>query len=150
MVSNNIMRKNIAKVLQAFKAGIAGYGDSKRTCWTNGNILYSYALPIACWVNPERTQAMCAHRNSTRTTNMQISACMVSLGDMIIGFTDNIRPYVNIMDIEPPIKTVAMDAILEGRASMETVINILSQTKRPIWSVTIVYETYQRMAELLK
>lgn len=41
------MRKNIAKVITAFKAGKAVQGDSKRTCWTDGHNLYSYNMLIA-------------------------------------------------------------------------------------------------------
>jgi hypothetical protein len=41
------MRQNIAKVIEAFLRGIPAKGDSKATCWTDGEIVYSYALPIA-------------------------------------------------------------------------------------------------------
>lgn len=41
------MRRNISKVIEAFKAGKAATGDSKRTCWTDGETVYSYAMPIA-------------------------------------------------------------------------------------------------------
>lgn len=41
------MRKNIAKVIEAFKSGKEAQGDSKRTCWTDGRNLYSYNMLIA-------------------------------------------------------------------------------------------------------
>ena len=41
------MRKNIAKVIEAFKAGKSAQGDSKRTCWTDGEAVYSYNMIIA-------------------------------------------------------------------------------------------------------
>jgi len=41
------MRKNIQKVIQAFKDGKAIQGDSKRTCWTDGRNLYSYNMLLA-------------------------------------------------------------------------------------------------------
>lgn len=41
------MRQNMQRVIEAFKAGTAAVGDSKRTCWTDGTTVYSYAMPIA-------------------------------------------------------------------------------------------------------
>lgn len=66
------MRKNIAKVIAAFQAHKSAQGDSKRSCWTTGEEIYSYSTLIArrldsglIWVH---------ERNSTRTTNSQIDA----------------------------------------------------------------------------
>jgi hypothetical protein len=41
------VRKNIEKVIAAFKAGKAAKGDAKETCSTDGEAIYSYALQIA-------------------------------------------------------------------------------------------------------
>jgi hypothetical protein len=41
------MRKNIEKVIAAFKAGKSASGDSKKTCSTDGERIYSYAMRIA-------------------------------------------------------------------------------------------------------
>ena len=47
------MRKNIAAVIAAFLEGSPAVGDSRRTCWTDGEILYSYAMPIAWRKHPK-------------------------------------------------------------------------------------------------
>lgn len=41
------MRKNVIKVLEAFKLGKKAQGDSKRTIWTDGQAIYSYRMLIA-------------------------------------------------------------------------------------------------------
>jgi hypothetical protein len=41
------MRKNISKVIMAFRYGKYAKGDSKATCWTDGTTIYSYQMPIA-------------------------------------------------------------------------------------------------------
>jgi hypothetical protein len=41
------MRKNIAKVIEGFKTGVAVQGDVKRTCFTDGRNIYSYNMLIA-------------------------------------------------------------------------------------------------------
>lgn len=41
------MRKNIAKVIKAFKEGRAVKGDSKGTCYTDGRNVWSYNMLIA-------------------------------------------------------------------------------------------------------
>ena len=41
------MRKNIAKVIQAFRDGKPCKGDSKGTCWTDGATVFSYKMEIA-------------------------------------------------------------------------------------------------------
>ena len=48
------MRANVKKVINAFQQGKAAIGDSKRTIWTDGQTVYSYALPIA-WRRPARS-----------------------------------------------------------------------------------------------
>jgi hypothetical protein len=71
------MRQNIRKVLDAFAASKPAKGDSKATCWTDGDTIYSYALPIARRVPGrsgarERIEILAEY--STMTTNSQISA----------------------------------------------------------------------------
>ena len=41
------MRKNAQKVIDAFKRYESAQGDSKRTIWTDGKAVYSYAMKIA-------------------------------------------------------------------------------------------------------
>ena len=77
------MRKNIAKVIDAFRRGESARGDSKGTCWTNGESIFSYANQIV-WRDPDGNLAF-AERNSTRTTNSHISACRLSLSDTSDG-----------------------------------------------------------------
>lgn len=71
------MRKNIAKVIEAFKAGKACKGDSKRTCWTDGKTIFSYDLAIAGYL-PDGKTLWIHERNSTRTTNSQIKAVEIA------------------------------------------------------------------------
>ena len=47
------MRKNIAAVIGAFLEGRPAVGDSRQTCWTDGEVLYSYAMPIAWRHHPQ-------------------------------------------------------------------------------------------------
>ncbi len=71
------MRKNIEKVIAAFKAHKQAQGDSKRSCWTTGEEIYSYSTLI---VRRNSDGSIWIHdRNSTRTTNSQIDACTRSL-----------------------------------------------------------------------
>lgn len=79
------MRRNIAKVIEAFKVGKPAIGDSKRTCWTDGATIYSYQMPIAWWEsdlkNPHILRAFVIDSNSgpSRTTKSQIRACQFEL-----------------------------------------------------------------------
>jgi len=73
------MRKNMAKVIEAFKSGRAAIGDTKRTCSTDGNTIWSYAMPIA-WRNPDGTIGVVAYEKApSQTTRTQVRACMVAL-----------------------------------------------------------------------
>jgi hypothetical protein len=72
-------RKNISKVIEAFKAGRSAKGDSKATCSTDGNEIYSYAMKIAerlpdgsIWIE-EYSKAPSA------TTRSHIRACQFLL-----------------------------------------------------------------------
>ena len=64
------MRKNILAVLQAFEHGRPKGGES---CHTDGETIYSYALPI---VRRWAGGYMIREANSTKTTNSQIYACV--------------------------------------------------------------------------
>jgi hypothetical protein len=74
------MRKNIEKVIKAFTSGVSAQGDSKRTCWTDGNSIYSYNMVIA-----KKNPGFTSHYNVTvinpecapsRTTRGQIRAIL--------------------------------------------------------------------------
>ncbi len=79
------MRKNIAKVISAFKAGKTIKGDSKGTCRTDGNSIYSYSMLIAKKFlgNNGKPLYMVIAREygPSITTKMQIDACMNELGN---------------------------------------------------------------------
>lgn len=66
------MRKNIAKVIRAFLDKKEASGDSKRTCWTDGDAIYSYRLPIAWYVNGRTDQGTSI---MTSTGEHQIVPC---------------------------------------------------------------------------
>jgi len=73
------MRKNIQKVIQAFKDGKAIQGDSKRTCWTDGRNLYSYNMLLAKRFDNGGTDMIVVIDESyapSRTTKAQIRAIM--------------------------------------------------------------------------
>jgi len=75
------MRNNIKKVIAAFYLGNAAKGDSKGTCWTDGNAIYSYSTKIAERLS---TGLVWVHeRNSTRTTNSQIDAITLTFRGII-------------------------------------------------------------------
>ncbi len=80
------MRKNMQTVIAAFDSYTATkdrpvYGDSKRTCWTDGETIYSYAMPIArrqgprCVVVVDRESAPVW----SKTTSCQVTSCLVGL-----------------------------------------------------------------------
>lgn len=81
------MRKNIAKVIAAFKAGKSIKGDSKGTCWTNGEDIYSYRMKIARkWLGS--VQVIDRDCGPSMTTRMQISAIKLSFpeAEIVQGF----------------------------------------------------------------
>lgn len=70
------MRKNIAKVIEAFKAGKAAKGDSKGTCRTDGTEVYSYRMCIARRLESGRVAIVPECDAPSMTTKMQIRALM--------------------------------------------------------------------------
>lgn len=70
------MRKNIRLVIDAWKAGNYANGD---TCHTDGKTVWSYNLPIAH--RNDQGQVFIIPRKSTRTTNMQITACQTACSE---------------------------------------------------------------------
>lgn len=73
------MRKNIERVIVAFLQGNARNGDSKHTCWTDGDTVYSYAMPIA-WREPDGSVVVVPYdAGPSRTTRSQIRACEIAL-----------------------------------------------------------------------
>ncbi len=71
------MRKNIEKVIAAFQAHKSAQGDSKRSCWTTGEEIYSYSTLI---VRRNSDGSIWIHdRDSSRTTNSQIDAVTLAL-----------------------------------------------------------------------
>lgn len=71
------MRKNIATVICAFSQSDSAVGDSKKTCSTNGEEIYSYNMLIARRKD-ERIQVIKKDRSPSRTTSMQVNAVMSS------------------------------------------------------------------------
>jgi hypothetical protein len=82
------MRKNISKVIEAFKKGKPIVGDSKRTCWTDGATIFSYQMPIAWWESDLqhpftlRARVVDVDDGPSRTTKAQIRACYYQLAMM--------------------------------------------------------------------
>lgn len=85
------MRKNMRRALEAFEQRKPGKGDSKKTCWTDGDTLFSYAMPIAKWTFAETVaerdvsgesipQLWISDESSTATTNAQIRAIALFFG----------------------------------------------------------------------
>lgn len=73
------MRQNISKVLTAFQAGQPATGDSKGTCSTDGQTVWSYRMPIA-WREPDGSITIVAReKGPSRTTKSQIDACRLRL-----------------------------------------------------------------------
>lgn len=72
------MRKNMLKVLEAFKDGREAIGDSKRTCWTDGKTIWSYDMPIAQRLfnetSPPTVEVIDREKGPSRTTRAQIAA----------------------------------------------------------------------------
>jgi len=71
------MRKNIAKVIAAFERGVSCIGDSKRTCWTDGDTIYSYRMPIAQRMKTGAIHVVTYDAAPTRTTKSQVHALHV-------------------------------------------------------------------------
>lgn len=71
------MRKNIATVIAAFREGRGAVGDSKRTCWTDGTTIFSYAMPIAARYAGD-VFVVPYDDGPSRTTKSQIRACLAS------------------------------------------------------------------------
>lgn len=86
------MRKNIEKVINAFRAGKPAIGDSKRTCWTDGKTLFSYRMPIARHAKHANRGRIVLVRYSaapTVTTRAQIRACEESFPNAVrVGAID--------------------------------------------------------------
>ena len=68
------MRCNAKKVCDKFAAGKAGTGDSKRTIWTDGEKIYSYAMPIACRIYTGGVAIVAYSDGPSRTTRSHIRA----------------------------------------------------------------------------
>jgi len=69
------MRKNIAKVINAFTIGES---CNEKTCSTDGKIIYSYNLPIA---KKTHYGMLIRDRWTTKTTNSQIAALKLKFPD---------------------------------------------------------------------
>jgi hypothetical protein len=67
-------RKNVAKVVSKFVAAQAGKGDTHGAIWTDGDTIYSYAMPIATRIGQmavyvsedSPTVTTTIHRNNVR------------------------------------------------------------------------------------
>lgn len=75
------MRKNISKVIEAFKAGREAIGDSKRSCSTDGTTVYSYRMPIARRVSGGAIVIVAYDDAPTPTTRSQVRALQIAFED---------------------------------------------------------------------
>ena len=73
------MRKNISKVIEAFKLRKPAKGDSKGTCSTDGNTIYSYAMPIARRDSDGSINVIARGTAPSVTTRSQVDACQMEL-----------------------------------------------------------------------
>ncbi len=73
------MRKNIQKVIDAYLNHKAAKGDSKETCSTDGERIFSYSTLIAERLENGFTKVV-AENGFSRTTKMQIRAVESELG----------------------------------------------------------------------
>lgn len=79
-------RKNITTIIEAFARGYKPsgrsdriYGDSRQTCSTDGETIYSYNEPIAVRVHDGCGTVLVLETWSTNTTRAQINACKLLL-----------------------------------------------------------------------
>jgi hypothetical protein len=68
-------RKNMQRVLEAWEQGRGAVGDSKRTCWTDGETVWSYDMPIMQRLGDGRVEVIARKQGPTNTTRSQIAAC---------------------------------------------------------------------------
>lgn len=73
------MRKNISKVIAAFKAR-REMGDCRRSCSTDGTTIYSYRMPIARRLGNGSIVILAYASAPTATTRSQVSAMHVEFG----------------------------------------------------------------------
>lgn len=73
------MRKNIARVIKAFREGYQDHGDSKWTCSTDGQTIWSYKMRIA-WREPDGSvKVVPVSDGPSVTTKSQIRAILLAL-----------------------------------------------------------------------
>lgn len=79
-------RKNIEAIMDAFARGDKPgprssriYCPGRRTCSTDGDIIYSYNEPIAIKLHDENNTVVVRESWGTATTNSQIRACKICL-----------------------------------------------------------------------
>lgn len=72
------MRKNIGKVIEAYKLRKTARGDSNGSCSTDGERIYSYAMVIAERL-PDGTTRFATEDGCSRTTASQIRAVRLAL-----------------------------------------------------------------------
>lgn len=79
------MRKNVAKVIEAFRNRREAIGDSKRTIWTDGHSVFSYKMVIAFygkWEFQKPCVYVCHYDDApSATTRTQIRALQVAFPD---------------------------------------------------------------------
>lgn len=73
------MRKNIQRVIDAYKQGKSAKGDSKATCSTDGTKVWSYWTVIAERQTDGSTKVV-SEDGFSRTTKSQIRALNYELG----------------------------------------------------------------------
>jgi hypothetical protein len=109
-------RKNVSKVVDKFLGAQHGNGDSKRTIWTDGNTVYSYAMPIAHRANTLQGQwrffVVKRSESPSRTTSMHIS----QVGTMMAAST--IPMFSDITEVSLADLRLAM----RGSEALEDVI----------------------------
>lgn len=73
------MRKNMRKVIEAFLKREAAIGDSKKTCSTNGNVIWSYVMPIARHGDDGVVYLLEYNEAPSVTTRRQVQECLIAM-----------------------------------------------------------------------
>ena len=94
------MSKNVAKVIKCFRNREACRGDSKGTCSTDGNVVWSYRMPIAWRVD------RCIDHTDCEESEAVGRACAAQESVRVIAYnlapTNTTRSQVRALEYEFP------------------------------------------------
>lgn len=73
------MRKNMRRVINAFLKREEAVGDPKKTCSTNGRVIWSYVMPIARHGDDGVVYLLEYNEAPTNTTRRQVQECLIAM-----------------------------------------------------------------------